>query len=34
MTQVDDSVVRLGGGVSCYVISGSWHSGFGNLVCD
>jgi len=34
MIQVNDSVVRVGGGVSCYVISGSWHSGFGNLVYD
>ena len=34
MTQVDYSVVRVGGGVSCYVISGSWHSGFDNLVYD
>jgi len=34
MMQVDDTVVRVGGGVSCYVISGSWYSGFGNSVYD
>jgi len=32
MMQVDDSVVRVDGGVGCYVISGSWYSGFGNWV--
>jgi len=32
MTQIDDNVVRVSGGVSCYVISGSWHPGFSDSV--